>query len=378
MPSAAAGLLSVDVVSTAVDVDLPETTGYRAKRLLLGKPLVNDAIHDEKLSKKAALGVLSSDCISSSAYGSEEMLLVLLPVFGLAGFHLLMPLTAVVLGLLVLTTLSYREVVMIYTRAGGSYVVARENFGPRIAQIASVALLIDYVVTVAVQSAAGVAAIISIDPSAHINTWLITAMTVGVVLILAYGNLRGVREAGKAFAFPTYFFVGSAGLVVIVGAVREMLGDLPRRTYTAHEVSHDLINVHDSHHAILSAAAIFVLMKAFANGGASLTGLEAISNGVSAFKPDAGRNARRTLTVMSWLLGTLVLGVSFLAWQTHATPFESGTPTVISQVAQAAFGTAWFGHIGFVIVQLATALILITGANTPFTGFPFQIGRAHV
>ena len=357
-------------MASGVDVDLPETLGYRAKRVLLGKPLVSAAIHDEKLSKKAALGVLSSDCISSSAYGSEEMLLMLLPVFGLAGFHLLMPLTAVVLGLLLLTTLSYREVVMIYTRAGGSYVVARENFGPRVAQIASVALLIDYVVTVAVQSAAGVAAIISIDPSLHIGKWPITAMTVGVVLLLAYGNLRGVREAGKAFAFPTYFFVVTAGLVVVIGVLRELLGDLPHVTYTASETRH-LIGVHDKGHAILSAAAIFVLLKAFANGGASLTGLEAISNGVSAFQPDEGRNARRTLTIMSVLLGTLVLGISFLAWRTHATPFESGTPTVISQVAQTAFGTSGFGHAGFVIVQLATALILITGANTPFTGFPF-------
>lgn len=357
-------------MTSTVDADLPEALGYRVKRVLLGKPLVNEAMHDEKLSKKAALGVLSSDCISSSAYGSEEMLLVLLPVFGLAGFHLLMPLTAVVLGLLVLTTLSYRQVVMIYTQAGGSYVVARENFGPRVAQIASVALLIDYVVTVAVQSAAGVAAIVSINPHLHLGKYTLVAVTVGVVLMLAYGNLRGVREAGRAFAFPTYFFVVSAGLVVVVGVIRELAGDLPRITYTAAQAG-ELIPVHDTLHAILSAAGIFVLLKAFANGGASLTGLEAISNGVSALKPPAGRNARTTLTVMSVLLGTLVLGVSFLAWQTHATPFQSGTPTVISQVAQAAFGTAWIGHAGFVIVQLATALILITGANTPFTGFPF-------
>jgi amino acid transporter len=358
-------------VATTVDLDLPESRRYRAKRVLLGKPLVNTAIHDEKLSKKAALGVLSSDCISSSAYGSEEMLLILLPIFGLAGFHLLVPLTAVVLGLLVLTTLSYREVVMIYTRAGGSYVVARENFGPKVAQVASVALLIDYVVTVAVQAAAGVAAIVSIFPSAHLGRWDLTALTVGIVLLLAYGNLRGVREAGRAFALPTYFFVAAAGLVVVVGVLREIFGDLPSIAYTAHERSADLIDVHDAHHAIFSAAAIFVLLKAFANGGASLTGLEAISNGVSAFKPDAGQNARRTLSLMSVILGSLVLGVSFLAWQTHATPFASGTPTVISQVARAAFGNAWFGHLGFVLVQLATALILITGANTPFTGFPF-------
>src|SRR3954453_15323809 len=171
-----------------VDLELPETRTYRVKRALLGRPLISAALHEEKLSKKAALGVLSSDCISSSAYGSEEMLLVLLPIFGLAGFHLLMPLTAVGLGLLVLTKLSYREVVMIYTRAGGSYVVARDNFGPRVAQIASVALLIDYVGTVAVQSAAGVAAIVSIFPSVHIGHWESLLFTVGIVLILAYGN----------------------------------------------------------------------------------------------------------------------------------------------------------------------------------------------
>ena len=329
--------------------------------------LVSERLHDERLSKKAALGVLSSDCISSSAYGSEEMLIVLLPIFGLAGFHILMPLTLVVLGLLVLTTLSYRQVVMIYTRAGGSYVVARENFGPRVAQIASVALLIDYIVTVAVQSAAGTAAITSLAPGLRGATMEIT---VAAVLLLAYGNLRGVREAGKAFAFPTYFFATAAGLVVVVGVARELVGDLPKISYTAKEQS-ELIAVSDHHHAVFSAFAIYVLLKAFANGGASLTGLEAISNGVSAFKPPEGVNARRTLTVMSMILGTLVLGISFLAWQTHATPYSSGSPTVISQVAQAAFGTDWYGHSGFVIVQVATALILFTGANTPFTGFPF-------
>src|SRR5207248_2632001 len=142
----------------------------------------------------------------------------------LTGFHLLMPMTGVILALLVVTTLSYREVVSIYTKAGGSYVVARENFGPKVAQIAAVALLIDYIVTVAVQSAAGVAAILSIFPSEHFGKWPITFMTIAIVLILAYGNLRGIREAGKAFAFPTYFFVFSGGLVVLIGVAREIFG----------------------------------------------------------------------------------------------------------------------------------------------------------
>jgi len=350
------------------EVDLPERLSYRVKRRLLGPPMVTAQLHEEKLTKKAALGVLSSDCISSSAYGTEEMLLVLLGVFGLAGFHILMPMTAVVLAVLVLMTLSYREVVMVYTRAGGSYVVARENFGPKVAQIASVALLIDYIVTVAVQSAAGVAAITSLLPGLKGAT---LELTVAIVLLLAYGNLRGIREAGRAFAFPTYFFVASAGLVVVVGVLREIFGDLPTIPYVAGNGPNDMIGIHDEGHAIFSYLAIFVLLKAFANGGSSLTGLEAISNGVSAFRQPAGPNARKTLSIMSVLLGTLVLGVSFLAYRTHATPYNSGTPTVISQVARAAFGTAWYGHLGFVIVQLATALILITGANTPFTGFPF-------
>jgi amino acid transporter len=349
----------------AASVEMPERIGYRVKRAALGQPLVTAALHDERLTKKAALGVLSSDCISSSAYGTEEMLIWLLPIFGLAGFHILLPMTAVVIGVLVIMTLLYREVVTVYTRAGGSYVVARENFGPKIAQIASVALLIDYIVTVAVQSAAGMAAISSMVPSLRGAT-VSLILTMGIVLLLAYGNLRGVREAGKAFAFPTYFFVASAGLVIIVGIIREIVGDLPQY---GHEKG--MLPITDHHHSILSGIAIFYLLKAFANGGASLTGLEAISNGVSAFKRPEGANARKTLTVMSVMLGVLVLGISYLSYETHATPYASGTPTVISQVAKAAFGNQWFGHTGYVIVQIATALILITGANTPFTGFPF-------
>jgi len=348
-----------------VDFDIPERLTYRIKRRLLGPPMVTEQLHQERLSKKAALGVLSSDCISSAAYGSEEMLIVLLAVFGLAGFSILLPMTFVVLAVLVIMTLSYREVVMVYTRAGGSYVVARDNFGPKIAQIAAVALLIDYIVTVAVQSAAGVAAITSLAPALAGGDRPLL-FTVVIVLLLAYGNLRGVREAGRAFAFPTYFFVASAGLVVLIGVGREIVGDLPRVA-----AAPGMIAVADHRHAILSGFAIFYLLKAFANGGSSLTGLEAISNGVSAFKPPSGRNARRTLSIMSLLLGSLVLGISYLAFETHATPYANGSPTVISQVARAALGSGWYGHLGFVLVQVATALILITGANTPFTGFPF-------
>ena len=171
---------------------------------------------------------------------------------------------------------------------------------------------------------------------------------------------------------PTYFFVVSAGLVVVIGLVRELFGDLPVIHYTRARPAPADRRRTTSTTRCCSFAAIYVLLKAFANGGASLTGLEAISNGVSAFKAPAGRNARthavddERASSARWSLG-----ISFLAWRTHATPFTSGSPTVISQVARAAFGNAWYGHVGFVVVQVATALILFTGANTPFTGFPF-------
>src|SRR5438876_8857766 len=204
-------------------VSLPERLGYRVKRVLLGPPLVTAQLHEEKLSKKVALGVLSSDCISSSAYGTEEMLIILLAVFGLTGFHILLPMTAVILVILTLMTLSYREVVMVYTRAGGSYVVCRENFGYKMAQVAAVALLIDYIVTVAVQAAAGVAAITS---TVHALLPYKLELTLVIVVLLAYGNLRGIKEAGSLFAFPTYFFFTSVTGVIVVGMVREVLGVL--------------------------------------------------------------------------------------------------------------------------------------------------------
>ncbi len=344
--------------------DLPERLGYRLKRRVLGPALTTDQLEHETLSKKLALGVLSSDCISSSAYGSEEILLILLPMFGIAAYSLLLPMTLVVLVVLVLVTLCYRQVVMLYTKAGGSYVVARENFGPVVAQVAAVALMVDYIVTVAVQSAAGTNAVTSAVP---VLVPYNLEITVAVVVILFYGNLRGLREAGRTFAFPTYFFAGSMFVVIIGGIVREVLGDLPQydpaHSPGAFPMGHST--------ALLSFGAIYILLKSFANGGSSLTGLEAISNGVSTFKSPRGLNARTTLVVMSCILGFLVAGVSWLAHQTHAVAYESGSPTVISQVAKAVLGGSMAGHIGFLLVQLATMLILYTGANTPFNGFPF-------
>ena len=338
---------------------------YTIKRRLLGNPLNRHSLGHQRLSKRYALGILSSDCISSSAYGSEQILIALLPAFGLAAFAILMPMTVVVLVILTIITLSYRNVINVYTKTGGAYIVSRDNFGPVVAQIAAVALMLDYIVTVAIQSAAGVAAIISTFP--NLNSWKMP-MIVLVIGILTYGNLRGVKEAGKAFAMPTYFFVGCMFIVFGTGLYRVISGNidvLPTDLPGA-------VHVGESQ-GLMTFAAIFILLRAFANGGSSLTGLEAISDGVALFKTPEHVNARRTLYVMSTLLGILVLGVSWFAHKIHAMPYESGTPTVISQIAKTIMGTGTFGNTMFVLVQLATMLILFAGANTTYSAFPILV-----
>ena len=342
---------------------VPESFWYNAKRRLLGPPMINAQLREQRLSKFLALGVLSPDGISSSAYGTEEILIELIQLFGITAFAVLMPVTAVVLFVMLLVVLLYREVVVVYTRAGGSYVVARDNFGPRIAQVAAVALLIDYVVTVAVQIAAGTAAVASAFPA--IGPY-VTPISIGVILLMCFGNLRGIREAGKIFALPTYLFAGSVILMIVVGIVREALGNLPQQNIYA---LHGLYPIGKGTSSVTSLVIIFVLLKSFANGGASLTGIEAVSNAVSAFKPPEGLNARRVLVMEGLILGTLVAGISWMAHLTHAAPYKLGYPTVISQEADIVFGSA--GHFMFWVVQAATALILYTGGNTSFNGFPF-------
>jgi amino acid transporter len=354
----AAGLLTRDQ-----SAELPETFWYTAKRRLLGPPMINAQLQDERLSKTLALGVLSPDGISSSAYGTEEILIELLPIFGIAAFAVLVPMTGVILFVMLLVVLSYREVVTVYTRAGGSYVVARENFGPRIAQVAAVALLIDYVVTVAVQIAAGTAAVASTFPAIGPYS---KEITIGIILLMCFGNLRGIREAGKIFALPTYLFSGTIILMIAVGLVRAATGTLPQQD--VHQI-HGLYTVGPGASAFTTFALIFALARSFANGGSSLTGIEAVSNAVSAFKPPEGLNARKVLVTEGVILGTLVAGISGLAFLTHAAPFRAGYPTVISQEADIVFGSA--GHFMFYVVQAATALILYTGGNTSFNGFPF-------
>jgi amino acid transporter len=345
---------------------------YQVKRLLLGPPLITEKLSEEKLSNPLALGVLASDCMSSTAYGSEEMLRILIPVIGVAAFTMLLPLTLAILFVLLLLTLSYRDVVTVYTQAGGSYVVARENFGPNIAQIAAVALLIDYIVTVAVQTAAGTDAIISLAHLAgHGYTGLDnlkTPIDVAIVLILFWGNLRGIREAGRAFATPAYLFMFAVAMMLVVGLIRYLkYGHLPH----ADIHTTGALSLGTPSSGLFYGTTLFIVLRAFANGGSSLTGLEAISNSVSAFRQPQGINARRTLITMSIALGIMVLGVSVLAYFTHAIPYIDGNPTVIAQEARLLFGAGWIGTVGLFYVQLATALILYTGANTPFNGFPF-------
>ncbi|MEY4968112.1 MAG: hypothetical protein RIQ73_811, partial [Actinomycetota bacterium] len=339
-----------------------DSFAYTVKRRILGNPLNRHSLGHQRLKKRFGLGILASDCISSSAYGSEQILIALLPAFGLAAFAILMPMTAVVLVILTIITLSYRNVINVYTKTGGAYIVSRDNFGPVVAQIAAVALMLDYIVTVAIQSAAGVAAIISTFPS--LDPWKIP-MILLVIGLLTYGNLRGVKEAGKVFALPTYLFIGCMFIIFAIGLYRHFTGTLEVLATN----NPGAIEVGESQ-GLLTFAAIFILLRAFANGGSSLTGLEAISDGVALFEQPEHVNARRTLFMMSALLGTLVLGVSWFAHKIYAMPYESGTPTVISQIAKAIVGDSGFGQVMFVMVQLSTMLILFAGANTTYSAFP--------
>jgi amino acid transporter len=352
----------------------PETWNYRLKRILLGRPLVSEQLSGERLNRVVALGVLAPDCISSSAYGTEEILTQMTPVIGLAAFALVVPIMFVIIGVLFFVTTSYLDVIKYYTTAGGSYVVARDNFGPKIAQIAAVALLIDYTVTVAVQCSAGTAALTTAFPTLAKHFPLVgngtLLITVIIVLILIFGNLRGLREAGSYFAFPTYFYVIMLSATIIIGYYKKIVG-------TLHMIPqppiHLLVDERLGHqgNGLLMGLAFLTLLRAYANGGSSLTGLEAISNGVASFRRPESHNARSTLVVMSSVLAFLLIGTTLLAHWTHALPFQAGTPTVVGQEVSDVFGAHGFGHVIFFVVQIATVLILWTGGNTSFNGFPF-------
>jgi amino acid transporter len=333
------------------------------KRAVLGKPLTTEQLESERLSNPVALGALSPDAISSTAYGPEQVMIELLPRAGMAAFVLLLPIIGVILFILLLVSASYRGVVMTYARAGGSYMVARDNFGPRWAQIAAAALLIDYVVTAAVQPAAGTVAVVSAIPQLrpyHLE------LTIGVLILICIANLRGLRQSGRTFAITTYSFVIMITLTIVTGVIREIFWGLPR--YNPEHIV-GAVPVHQGGGLVMGAT-VLVVLRAFANGGTSLTGVEAISNTVNVFRTPQGYNARRVLTMMAVILGFLLAGVAWLAYVTHATPYLDEYPSMLSEITRAVFGEGAIGNVLYFLVQASSAAILFTGANTGFNGFP--------
>jgi len=340
-----------------------ESRSYRLKNKLLGPPLNNDQLAHERLGKPTALAVFASDNLSSSAYATEEILKVLVPVVGVAAFALVVPVTVALLVVLAFLILSYRQTIKAYPTAGGAYIVTRDNFGLLPAQVAGVALLTDYILTVAVSVAAGTAAIASAAPA--LDPYVVPISVIFIVLI-AYGNLRGVKESGRIFAVPTYFFIANMVILLGYGMLRLVFGHLP--VETVHKTGMSPFGTPGG--GVLLGAAVYKILTAFANGGAAVTGVEAISNGVPAFKVPEWRNARETLVIMGSTLGAMFLGLSILAAKMHVAPFEKGTPTVISQIGKLVYGKSPAGTALYLSLQAGTALILILAANTSFADFP--------
>ncbi len=348
---------------TLPEVEVPESRSYRIKNSLLGPPLHTEQLIHERLGKPTALAVFASDNLSSVAYGTEEILTHLVPFVGVAAFALVMPITVALLVVLGFLILSYRQTIKAYPSAGGAYIVTRDNFGLLPAQVAGVALLTDYVLTVAVSVAAGTAALTS--AFAPLVPYAVP-ISVAFIVLIAYGNLRGVRESGRIFAVPTYFFIGTMVLLLVIGFGKMLFGHLP--TESLHHAG--LVKVGSPGTGLLQGAGLFIVLTAFASGGAAVTGVEAISNGVPAFRPPEWMNARRTLVIMGSTLGTMFFGLSWLAARTHVAPYEKGTPTVISQIGKLVFGGGAMGHALYFALQAGTMLILVLAANTSFADFP--------
>jgi amino acid transporter len=341
----------------------PDSLGYRLKCRLLGPPLHTEQLEDERLGKPVALAVFASDNLSSSAYATEEILRVLVPLVGLAAFSLVVPITLAMLGVLAVLILSYRQTIKAYPTAGGAYMVTRDNFGLMPAQVAGVALLTDYILTVAVSVAAGTAAMVSAFDGLQPYT---VGISVGFILLISFGNLRGVRESGRIFAVPTYFFIVNMLLLLGLGLGRMLWGDLPVARHSAE----GLLPFGTAGGGVLLGASLFGVLHAFASGGAAVTGVEAISNGVTAFRKPEWKNARTTLVIMGSLLGTMFLGLSVLGAHMKVAPFSEGTPTVISQIGDLIYGTSALGRVLFYSLQAGTMLILVLAANTSFADFP--------
>jgi len=331
----------------------------RFKRLLVGRPLATERLEHERLNKKTALAVLSSDAISSVAYATEQILFVL-AVLGGAALSYVLPISLVIVGLLALVGLSYRQTIFAYPNGGGSYTVASENLGVMPGLIAAAALLTDYIMTVAVSISSGVAAITSAYPGLAQHTVLMCSVA---ILLLMVVNLRGVRESGAAFSVPTYAFIVMMLALLGWGIYRAFTGhDLAPVVGPLHADPESMKNV--ALHGPAGFALFYLLMRGFAEGCSAMTGTEAISNGIAAFRQPAQRNAAITLTWMVTLLGVFFLGVSWLAQHYHVMPTTN--QTVLSQLSRHIFGT---GPLYFVM-QYSTFAVLVLAANTAFADFP--------
>ena len=325
------------------------------KELLVGKPIPSHLAHHERLSKVTGLAVLSSDPLSSVAYATEETVRTLM-LAGAGALALSIPIGVIIAFLLLVVAFSYRQTIHAYPGGGGAYIVAKENLGVGSGLVAGSALLVDYVMTVAVSIAAGVAALVSAFPRLQADR---VSLSLGFIAIIAIGNLRGLRESGRIFAVPTYFFLATILGLIAAGAFRALAGGIapvaPAGTPTPSGVT---------------ALTTFLILRAFANGCTAMTGVEAVSNGVPAFKPPEARNAATTLVIMAFLCVTLFMGVTLLAHAYHVVPLEESAPgyeTVVSQLARGVFGGR---GVLYYCVQAATMLILVLAANTAFQDFP--------
>jgi len=319
------------------------------QRLIIGSPLRNDQYEGQRLTNPVALAVFSSDALSSVAYATEEILLML-ALAGSLAFSYLMPIALAIGVLLVIVAISYRQTIKAYPSGGGAYIVAKENLGKWPGLVAGSALLVDYVLTVAVSVSAGTAAITSAFPALGSHR---VGIAVTLVLFVAVANLRGMKESGSLFVGPTYLFVFMLSLLIVSGIVRYLTGGT--------------ISVATTHASVQAVQdlTLFLVLRAFASGCAAMTGIEAIANGVQAFKKPEAHNARKTLTWMAGMLLFLFLGTSFLAHIAGAQASEIGE-TVISQLAHGVFGDG----VLYYLLQAATAAILVLAANTSYADFP--------
>lgn len=319
------------------------------RRLLLGSPLATARMEHEVLGLLGGLAVFAADALSSVAYGPEEVLIILREG-GPDALRFAMPIAFAVVALLAVVVTSYRQTVVAYPQGGGAYAVARDNLGVGASHIAGAALLVDYVLTVSVSVAAGVSAIISAWPA--LEPWRVHAGVIAIGLMMVV-NLRGVRESAAAFAVFVYAFIGVMLLMLAIGLFRAAQGTLPVPT------------AHPLEAAGAAGVSVWLILRAFSSGGATLTGVEAVANGVKAFRAPAGRNAGKCLAFLAALLGVMVLGSSWLAHHMQVVPIEG--ETVISQIGRAVFGE---GATLYFALQALTCVILILAANTSFAGFP--------